>query len=131
MSSTNFTWSILEYLDPNDASPDPLSKIKNPRLRNVNEVIIGYVITNSPNKFEELKELAMKHTDVLVITETVVCIGVPTPLKNNILPPLSCQAPLKNLQTVQAPLFRQSPLYISFLWTPPLKVRFFSEHPKY
>ena len=45
----------------------------------------------------------------------IVCIRVSTP-------PLSCQAPL----------FRQSPLlYISFSWTPPLKVRFFSEGPKY
>ena len=29
-------------------------------------------------------------------------------------PSLSCQLPLLNLQTVQAPLFRQSPLYIGF-----------------
>ena len=36
-----------------------------------------------------------------------------------------------NLQTVQAPLFRQSPLYIGFSWTPPLKIVFFSEPQKY
>ena len=36
-----------------------------------------------------------------------LCIKVSTPLKS---------APL-NLQTVTAPLFRQSPLYIGFSWT--------------
>ena len=35
-----------------------------------------------------------------------------------------------NLQTVPAPLLG-SPLYISFLETPPLKLGFFSERPKY
>ena len=43
--------------------------------------------------------------------------------------PLSCQALSLNLQTVQAPLLRESPLYISFSWTPlpPLKIGFFRE----
>ena len=45
-------------------------------------------------------------------------------------PLLSCQAPPLNMQTVQTPFFRQSPLYIGFFWTP-LKIRFFSEPPKY
>ena len=63
----------------NDASLDPLSEIKNLRLRNVNEVIIGNIIINSlPNKFEQLKELVMKHADVLVITETKLDDSFPT-----------------------------------------------------
>ena len=48
-----------------DASLDPLSAIKNLRLRNLNKVIIGNININSlPNKFEQLKEqLVIKHTD--------------------------------------------------------------------
>ena len=60
----------------------------------------------------------------------IACIRVSTsPKKHH--PPLSCQAPL-NLQTVQATPFLDNPsLYIGFSSTPPLKVGFFSEHPKY
>ena len=55
----------------NDASLDPLSEIKDLRLRNVNKFIISYININSlPNKFDWLKELVMKYIDVLVITET-------------------------------------------------------------
>ena len=63
----------------NDASLDPLSEIKNLRLRNVNKVIIGNININSlPNKFEQLKELVIKHIDVLVITETKLDDSFPT-----------------------------------------------------
>ena len=41
------------------------------------------------------------------------------------------KSPALNLQTVQAHLLRQSSLHIGFLWTPPLKVGFFTEPPKY
>ena len=44
-------------------------------------------------------------------------INPPPPQKHH--PPLSCQAPPVNQQTVQAPLFRQFPLYIGFLRPPP------------
>ena len=55
----------------NDASLDPLSEIRNLRLKNVHKVIIGSINVNSlPNKFEHLKELVMKHIDVLVIIDT-------------------------------------------------------------
>ena len=41
------------------------------RLRNVNKVIIGNLNINSlPNKFNQLREIMLKHVDVLVITET-------------------------------------------------------------
>ena len=63
----------------NDASLDPLLEIKNLRLRNVNKVIIDNININSlPNKFEQLKELVMKHTDVLVIIETKLDDSFPT-----------------------------------------------------
>ena len=64
----------------NDASLDPLSAITNLRLRNVNKVIIGNININSlPNKFEQLKELVIKHIDVLVgITETKLDDSFPT-----------------------------------------------------
>ena len=47
-------------------------------------------------------------------------------------PTLSCLALLPlNLQTVQTPIFRQSPVYIGFSWNPPLKLRFFHEPQKH
>ena len=63
----------------NDASLDPLSEIKDLRLRNVNKVIIGNININSlPNNFEQLKELVIKHIDVFVITETKLDDSFPT-----------------------------------------------------
>ena len=55
----------------NEASSNPLSKIKNLRIRNINRVIIGNLNINSlPNKFDQLKEIVLKHIDILIITET-------------------------------------------------------------
>ena len=62
----------------NDASLDPLSEIKNLRLRHIDKVIIGNIDINAfPNKFEQLKELVMKY-NVLVITETKLDNSFPT-----------------------------------------------------
>ena len=58
---------------------DPLSEIKNLKLRNVNKVISGIININSlPNKFEQLKRLVIKHIDVLVITETKLVDSFPS-----------------------------------------------------
>ena len=46
--------------------------------------------------------------------QAVVCIGVSPP-------PLSCQAPPLNLQTVQAPFLGPPPIYVGFLLTSPRK----------
>ena len=55
----------------NGASLNPLLKIKNLRLSNVNRVIIGSLNINSPtNKFDQLKEIVLKCIDIPVITET-------------------------------------------------------------
>ena len=55
----------------NDEFLNPLSTIKNLRLSNVNRVVIGNLNINSlPNKFNQLKELVLKHVDILVLTET-------------------------------------------------------------
>ena len=63
----------------NDASLDPLSEIKNLRIKNVNKVIIGNIVINSLlNKFEQLKELVMEHIDVLVVKETKLDDSFPT-----------------------------------------------------
>ena len=63
----------------NNASLDPLSEIKNLRLTNVNKIIIGNININSLlNKFEQLKELVIKHIDVLVITERQLDDSFPT-----------------------------------------------------
>ena len=64
----------------NDGFLDPSSEIENLRLRNINKVIIDNININSlPNKFDQLKELVMKHIDVFVITERkldVLCFAV-------------------------------------------------------
>ena len=53
------------------ASLNPLLKIKNLRLSNVNRVIIGNLNINSlTNKFDQLKEIVLEYIDILVITET-------------------------------------------------------------
>ena len=50
---------------------NPLLKIKNLRLSNVNRVIIGNLsITSLTNKFDQLKKIVLKCIDILVITET-------------------------------------------------------------
>ena len=49
---------------------NPLSTIKNLRLSNVNRVVISNLNINSlPNKFNQPKELVLKHEDILVLTE--------------------------------------------------------------
>ena len=55
----------------NDEFLDPLSTIKNLWLSNVNRVVIDNLNINSlPNKFNQLKELILRHVDILVLTET-------------------------------------------------------------
>ena len=55
----------------NDEFLNLLSTIKNLRLSNVNGVVIGNLNINSlSNKFNQLKELVLKHVDILVLTET-------------------------------------------------------------
>ena len=50
---------------------NPLLKIKNLRLSNVNRVIIDTLNINSlTNKFDQLKEIVLKYIDILVITKT-------------------------------------------------------------
>ena len=45
--------------------------MKNLRLKNVNKTIIGQIIINFiSSKFNQLKELVLKHVDILVVRET-------------------------------------------------------------
>ena len=54
-----------------DHASNPLSIMKNLRLKNVNKTIIGQININSiSSKFKQLKELVLKHVDVLVARET-------------------------------------------------------------
>ena len=48
---------------------NPLSKIKNLKLSNVNRVIIGIL---NINKFEQLMKIVLKYIGILVITETIL-----------------------------------------------------------
>ena len=45
--------------------------MKNLRLKNVNKAIIGQININSiSSKFNQLKELVLKHVEILVLCET-------------------------------------------------------------
>ena len=59
--------------------------------------------------------------------DNIVCIDVSTPLKNTT--PYFLHSPLLYLQTVQAPLFKQSPYILVFHEPLNLKIGFFSEPP--
>ena len=57
----------------NDEFLNPFSAIKNLRLSNVNRAVKGNLNINFlPTKFNQLKELVLKHVDILVLTETKV-----------------------------------------------------------
>ena len=50
---------------------NPLSVVKYLRLKNVNKTIIGQININSiSSKFNQLKELVLKHVDILVVCES-------------------------------------------------------------
>ena len=68
--------------------------------------------------------------EILCQTIHSVHWGISPPQKHH--PLFHAKSPLfKFANCPSPPLFRQSPLYIGFSWTPfPLKVRFFSELPK-
>ena len=55
----------------NDVFSHCLTEIKKLRLRNINKVLFGTLNINSlPKKFDQLREIVLKHVDVLVVTET-------------------------------------------------------------
>ena len=55
----------------NETSPNLLLEIKKLRIRNPNKIIIANLNKNSlPNKFEQLKDFVIQHTDILVLTKT-------------------------------------------------------------
>ena len=59
----------------NENSPNLLFEIKKLMIRNSNKIIIGNLNINSlPNKFEQLKDIVMQHTDILVLTEAKLII---------------------------------------------------------
>ena len=55
----------------NNTSLNSLSEIRELRLRNVNRVLIGNLNSNSiSNKFDQLKDTALKYVGILILTET-------------------------------------------------------------
>ena len=63
----------------NKTSPSLLFEIKKLNIRNPNKIIIGNLNINSlPNKFEQLKDIAIQYIDILVITETILDDTFPT-----------------------------------------------------
>ena len=55
----------------NNTSLNSLSEISEPRLRNVNRVLIGNLNINSiRTKFDQLKDIVLKYIDILILTVT-------------------------------------------------------------
>ena len=68
---------------------------------------------------------------IFIVVPHIVCIGVSNPPQKQ--PPLSCQTPPLNLQTVQAPPFLDNPPPPSLYWffvKPPSKSPIFQWTPK-
>ena len=63
----------------NVTSPNLLFEIKKLSTRNPNKTIIGTLNINLlPNKFEQLKDIVMQHSDILVLIETKLNDTFPT-----------------------------------------------------
>ena len=63
----------------NVTSPNLLFEIKKLRIRNPNKIRIGNLNINSlSNKFEQLKDIAMEHIDILALTQTKLDDTFPT-----------------------------------------------------
>ena len=63
----------------NVTSPNLLFEIKKLSTRNPNKIIIGTLNINLlPNKFEQLKDIVMQHSDILVLIETKLNDTFPT-----------------------------------------------------
>ena len=63
----------------NVTSPNLLFEIKKLKIRSPNKIIIGNLNINSlPNKFEQLKDIVMKHIYILVLAETKLGDTFPT-----------------------------------------------------
>ena len=63
----------------NLTSPNLLFEIKKLSIRNPNKIIIGNLNINLlPNKFEQLKDIVMQHSDILVLIETKLNDTFPT-----------------------------------------------------
>ena len=55
----------------NKQDSHPLSEVKTLKLKNVNKTIIGQInISSILSKLDQLKELVLKHVDILVVCET-------------------------------------------------------------
>ena len=63
----------------NVTSPNLLFEIKKLRIRNPNKIIIGNLnIKSLANKFDQLKDIGMQHTDIHILTETKLDDTFPT-----------------------------------------------------
>ena len=80
-----------------------------------------------PNTFSCLLFLRVLFPHTRLVWNSSSTCNIKIVLHQGINAPQKHHAP----QTVQAPLFRQPLVYIGFLWALPLKVGYFSEHPKY
>ena len=71
--------SPRKTLSKQKANPNLLFEIKKLRIRNPNKTIIRNLNINSlPNKFEQLKDIVMQHTDILVLIEAKIDNTFPT-----------------------------------------------------
>ena len=71
-STSNINFDTLGNSEINlISSLNSLSMIRELRLRGVNRLLIGNLNINSiGNRFDQLKETVLKHTEILILTET-------------------------------------------------------------
>ena len=71
-STSNINFDTLGNSEINlISSLNSLSMIRELRLRYVNRLLIGNLNINSiGNRFDQLKETVLKHTEILILTET-------------------------------------------------------------
>ena len=136
----------LSIFDINDSCSRSNSALSKKFLESsVKRVFIIGLVPNVSEHYMNIKWIWINHginilknhtmaTDLklcnVLLRMIIVCIWVSTTPKITTPSFLSSPPPPLNLQTVQAPLFRQFPLYIDFsLPLPPshLKIRFFSK----
>ena len=106
-----FQWKIKSAVSYSNTSSDSPTRI----LYNISGDSVGFLLIPLNWKIKDFVHLTFPYLQ----SHGVQLLYHPPPLKNT-PPPLSCQVPPPlNLQTVQTPLFRQSPLFIGFSSTPP------------
>ena len=112
---SNFSLSIILYRTKND------------------ENIFNLLSNNCTKWSNSLKKFVGKSRQIVPVCLTILWVSTPSPTLKKTTPSFFPSSPL-NRQTVQVPLFYATPppsILVFLELHPPLKIRFFSEPPKY